>query len=63
MRALPNRRLLRSRPKRFGRRAMIVMEDCGGLARPRRRNTKSLDGRNDSLPMAVVMPMYDGPIL
>jgi hypothetical protein len=38
----PNPHLLRSRPTRFGRRAMILYEECGGLTWPRRRSAESL---------------------
>jgi len=30
----PNRRLLPTRPRRFGRRDVLLVEECGGLTRP-----------------------------
>jgi len=37
-----NTRLLLARPRRLGRRAIILIEDCGGLTWPRSRSAASL---------------------
>jgi len=63
MRGLPsNTRLLLARPRRFGRRAMILMEDCGGLTWPRRRSAESLGSHPECLRSAgplLLQPVID----
>ena len=57
----PNTRLLPTRPERFGRRAIVLIEDCGGPAWPRSSSAESLDAHGGKMLVKLRCPHCGRP--